>query len=133
MQAQYDNLRGLGAPDQRIFAENFGPASLTRTLDTGTPPAPAPEEADTAVVSFAVSGFEQSWSKGDETLLELAEAHGLTPSFSCRNGVCGSCATPLLVGKIAYRTPPTAKPAEGEVLICCAVPAKHTELLSLDL
>ena len=135
MQAQYDNLRGLGVPDMRIFAESFGPASLTRTSDAGTPPASAsaPDEAEAAVVNFAVSGFQQVWSEGDATLLEVAEAQGLAPSFSCRTGICGSCATRLLTGNVVYRTPPTAKPAEGEVLICCAVPAKGTELLTLDI
>lgn len=133
MQAQYENLRGLGIPDKRIFAESFGTASLTRTSEAGARPASAPEEAEAAVVNFAVSGFQQAWSEGDATLLEVAEAQRLAPSFSCRTGTCGSCATRLLAGNVAYRTPPTAKPAEGEVLICCAVPAKGTELLTLDL
>lgn len=133
MQALYDNLRGLGVRDMRIFAESFGPAALTRTPDAGAHLAPAPEEADAAVVNFAASGFEQPWSKGDATLLETAEAHGLSPSFSCRNGVCGSCATRKLSGDVTYRTPPTADHAEDEVLICCAVPAKGTEILTLDL
>lgn len=133
MQALYDTLRGLGVRDIRIFAESFGPASLTRTPDTGKAARPSPEEADAAVVAFAASGFEQPWSKGDATLLETAEAHGLSPSFSCRSGVCGSCATRKLTGEVTYRTPTSADHAEDEVLICCAVPAKGTEILTLDL
>ncbi|MFO7177038.1 2Fe-2S iron-sulfur cluster-binding protein, partial [Enterococcus faecium] len=58
------------------------------------------------------------------TLLELAEARGLSPAFSCREGNCGSCRTRLLAGAVTYLKQPTAEVADGEVLICCAVPAK---------
>jgi len=131
MQSSYDMLRELGVSDARILAEAFGPAGLKRTkeivADTGV------EEADEAVVKFTASGFDQRWSKGDETLLETAEAHGLTPDFSCRSGSCGSCAVRKLKGDVAYRTPPTAEHGADEVLICCAVPAKGTDVLELDL
>ena len=30
---------------------------------------------------------------GVRTLLELAEAAGLSPAYACRSGICGSCAT----------------------------------------
>lgn len=133
MQALYNTLRGLGVRDARIFAEAFGASSLTRTPDVGAAPPPEVEEADTAIVKFATSGFELRWSKGDATLLETAEAHGLTPNFSCRNGICGSCATRKLTGDVTYLTKPTADHADDEVLICCAVPAVGTDTLTLDL
>jgi len=133
MQAVYDALRGLGARDARIFAEAFGPAALIRRPDEGSVlPEPAPE-ADIAVVKFEKSGFEQRWQKGDPTLLETAEAHGLAPAFSCRSGSCGSCAVRKLAGKVAYRTPVTAEHTEDEVLICCAVPAEGSDEIVLDL
>ena len=132
MQGLYDSLRKLGVPDTRIFAEAFGPASLTRRSDTASPP-PETDEAETAIVKFARSGVERHWSKGDASLLETAEAHGLTPAFSCRTGTCGSCATRKISGDVAYRTPPMADHAEDEVLICCSVPAVGTKVLELDL
>lgn len=133
MQALYDTLRGLGVSDTRIFAESFGPASLERSAEAGMSSASMAEEADTALVKFVKSGFDQQWSRGDATLLETAEAHGLSPNFSCRNGVCGSCAVRKLAGDVTYRTPITANHADDEVLICCAVPAKGTQTLELDL
>lgn len=133
MQGIYNNLRGLGVRDARIFAETFGPASLTRTADEGTTPDAPEPEAEMAVVKFEASGFEQNWEKGDGTLLETAEAHGLTPDFSCRTGACGSCAVKKLSGEVAYRIPPTADVAEDEVLICCSVPAEGSTGLVLDL
>jgi ferredoxin-NADP reductase/predicted pyridoxine 5'-phosphate oxidase superfamily flavin-nucleotide-binding protein len=132
MQALYDALLELGVRDARIFAESFGPASLKRSADNSDALSVV-EEADTALVKFAKAGFDQQWSRGDATLLETAEALGLTPSFSCRNGVCGTCAVRKLSGDVTYRTSVTAERADDEVLICCAVPAKGTETLELDL
>jgi ferredoxin-NADP reductase/predicted pyridoxine 5'-phosphate oxidase superfamily flavin-nucleotide-binding protein len=131
MQAVYDGLRDLGAADARIFAEAFGPASITRRIDAAV--TPTEPEADMAVIKFEASGFEQHWEKGDATLLETAEAHGLLPAFSCRAGSCGSCLTKKISGDVVYRTPVTAPFNDDEVLICCAVPAAGTDELILDL
>lgn len=134
MQALYDGIRSLGVRDARIFAEAFGPAALIRKADEGAIVADVvTEEADEAVIKFTKADFEQRWSAGDATLLETAEAHGLSPNFSCRNGVCGACATKLTSGSVAYRSEPMASRADDEVLICCAVPAKGTETIELDL
>ncbi|AXI43528.1 pyridoxamine 5'-phosphate oxidase [Sulfitobacter sp. SK011] len=133
MQAVYDALRDLGARDVRIFAEAFGPAALKRHADVGATAFEPEPEAETAVVKFAQSGHEQHWKKDDATLLETAEAHGVTPPFSCRSGSCGSCITKKLSGNVVYRTPVTAEHGEDDVLICSAVPAKDTEELVLDL
>ncbi|WP_368184944.1 pyridoxamine 5'-phosphate oxidase family protein [Aestuariibius sp. HNIBRBA575] len=133
MQAIYDALRALGAQDARIFAEAFGPASLVRHPDdTANPPAIL-AQAELSTIKFERSGFEHHWVKGDATILETAEAHGLAPAFSCRSGSCGSCATKKLSGEVAYRIPVTADHAPDEVLICCAVPAENTQELILDL
>lgn len=133
MQALYDILRGLGVRDARIYAESFGPASLERAPEVGAVLFEPEEEAEQSIISFAKSRFEQRWNKGDATLLEVAEAHGLTPAFSCRGGTCGSCATKLISGSVAYRTEPTAERAVDEVLICCSVPAKNSDTIELDL
>jgi ferredoxin-NADP reductase/predicted pyridoxine 5'-phosphate oxidase superfamily flavin-nucleotide-binding protein len=130
MQALYDAIRSLGIRDARIFAEAFGSAAITRQADDecvlASKPAPAENEADAALIKFTQSDFEQRWNSGDATLLETAEQHGLTPSFGCRNGACGACAVKLISGSVTYRTQPTATPAEGEILICCAVPKKES-------
>ena len=133
MQALYDTLRGLGVRDVRIFAEAFGPASLKRLPDEDALPIEPENEADEAVVSFTTSGIEQVWNKGDATLLELAEDQGLYPDFGCRKGSCGTCLTKLKSGAVAYRTKPSAEHAPDEALICCAVPAKGSERIELEL
>jgi len=80
--------------------------------------------AEEAMVTFVDSGIEQAWSDdGEGTLLEFAEDHGLTPAFGCRSGVCGACKVQLLSGNIVYEKEVSAPVSEGEILICCAVPA----------
>ena len=68
---------------------------------------------------------EARWTPGSGTLLELAEARGLEPEFSCREGSCGTCRTKLIKGAVTYIKEPTAAIAEGEVLLCCSVPAEQ--------
>ncbi|GAA6208661.1 hypothetical protein NBRC116601_19540 [Cognatishimia sp. WU-CL00825] len=134
MQAIYDMLRALGVADSRLFAEAFGPASLSRAQDAGPRPAAAIKPvAGKARVRFDKSGLETTWKRGDETLLATAEAQGLSPAFSCRNGTCGNCATKKLAGDVTYNAPVTAAHDTDEVLICCAVPAASSETLVLDL
>ncbi|MFW8595169.1 pyridoxamine 5'-phosphate oxidase family protein [Cribrihabitans neustonicus] len=132
-QTAYDSLRELGVRDDAIRAEAFGPAALKRAPETAQPSVPGPAEAKEAVVHFTRTGAEQRWTAEDGPLLDFAEAHGLTPDFSCRSGSCGSCAVKLRAGEVTYRTPPAAHREPGEALLCCAVPAAGTDRLELDL
>ncbi|HEY6964458.1 MAG TPA: 2Fe-2S iron-sulfur cluster-binding protein, partial [Erythrobacter sp.] len=122
MQSLYDLLSDIGVPDTRIHAEAFGPASLARREAAGADALPPP--ADRPVpVAFAKSGKEARWDASAGSLLELAEARGLTPQFSCRSGSCGTCAVKVLAGKVTYPARPSAKVGPDQALICCAVPA----------
>jgi ferredoxin-NADP reductase/predicted pyridoxine 5'-phosphate oxidase superfamily flavin-nucleotide-binding protein len=122
MQGLYDQLSDLGVTDARIHAEAFGPASLKRREPEGA--AGLPPVAEVPVpVAFAKSGKEARWDAAAGTLLDLAEARGLTPEYSCRGGSCGTCAVKVLAGKVTYASRPSAKVAADHALICCAVPA----------
>ncbi|TCU26748.1 hypothetical protein EV130_104360 [Rhizobium azibense] len=123
-QSLYDGLRGYNIADARIHAEAFGPSSLERTLDAGvSPPTRRPPSTKPVPVAFMGSLKEARWTPEAGTLLELAEARGLSPEFSCREGSCGTCRTKLTRGAVTYIKEPTAAIAEGEVLLCCSVPA----------
>ncbi len=123
MQHIYDLLRSLGVSDARIDAEAFGPASLQRDEDHATSEFKSEPVASEAIVQFSNAKVEQAWSQSDGSLLDFAEAHGLTPEFGCRSGQCGSCKTKLISGKVAYQSAFTADVADDEVLLCCAAPA----------
>lgn len=134
MQSTYDDLRVLGASDARIFAEEFGSASLTRDNEYSTDDTTL-AAATEAIVEFADSHVEQAWSRVDGNLLDFAEAHGLTPEFGCRSGQCGACKTKILSGSVSYTTKPSSPLGADEVLLCCAVPAAEagSELTKLSL
>ncbi|MGO3986664.1 pyridoxamine 5'-phosphate oxidase family protein [Pseudomonas sp. SAS7] len=121
----YEGLRTVHVPDARIHAEAFGPSTLRRHSDAGQPTLQQPPAASEPVpVYFAASAKEARWAPGSGTLLELAEARGLAPEFSCRGGSCGTCKTRLVSGQVHYPNPPAELPEAGSVLICCAVPAQ---------
>jgi ferredoxin len=85
-------------------------------------------------VSFTRSGEAAEWTPAHGTLLEFAEGKGLNPPFSCRAGHCGSCVTRMASGRVTYAEPTAWRPANGEVLLCCAVPAAEGGgLIELDL
>jgi len=127
-QALYDGLRELRIGDDRIHAETFGPSTLVRQRDQLTPAIEQVAAASSPVkVLFAGSSKEARWAPGGGSLLELAESRGLNPDFSCRGGSCGTCRTKLISGEVHYLNLPAEMPAEGEVLICCAVPAQAKE------
>lgn len=127
-QELYEGLRRVHVPDARIHAEAFGPSTLRRHTDDGQPSLQQPPPASEAVpVYFAASAKEARWAPGSGTLLELAEARGLSPEFSCRGGSCGTCKTRLVSGQVHYPNPPAELPEAGSVLICCAVPAQLEE------
>ena len=121
----YEGLRGVHVPDARIHAEAFGPSTLRRHGDDNQPTLQQPPPASEPVpVYFASSAKEARWAPGSGTLLELAEARGLAPDFSCRGGSCGTCKTKVLSGQVHYPNPPAEMPEAGSALICCAVPAQ---------
>ena len=74
------------------------------------------------LVSFARSGLNVRWGPPFESLLELAEACDVPVRWSCRTGVCHTCETALVDGRVGYRPDPVDAPADSNVLICCSHP-----------
>ena len=68
------------------------------------------------MVTFKLSKLTVPWDDKCASLLELAEAHGLKPDYSCRAGVCSTCISELLSGEISYFTEPLDPPEEGMAL-----------------
>lgn len=123
MQAVHGLLRGLGVLRQRIAYEFFGPATL---LEQPAVPAPTPVRteipAGAETVEFRKSGRTAIWDSAAESLLAFAEDQGLSPEFSCRAGICGTCKSRLISGEVEYFEEPLDELAPGEVLLCCSKP-----------
>lgn len=133
-QALYDGLRELDIRDSRIHAETFGPSTLRRRPDPDAVVIEQPPAATASVpVVFQRSAKEARWQPEGGSLLELAESRGLRPEFSCRGGSCGTCKTRLISGQVHYPLPPAEVPDDGQVLICCAIPAQGAQPLVLDI
>ncbi len=81
-----------------------------------------------ATVTFAFSKKTVIWDDKFASLLDLAEANGLTPDFSCRAGICSTCRCELIAGKLNYVTEPLDVPEEGTALICCSTPDSDVTL-----
>lgn len=127
-QSLYDGLRGDNVSPDRLHTETFGPSSVKRDLsETGRSVEfrPVPPSDRPVPIVFTTSLKEARWTPGSGTLLDLAEARGLQPDFGCREGNCGTCRTKIVSGAVTYLQEPTARIAEDEVLLCCAVPARQ--------
>jgi ferredoxin-NADP reductase/MOSC domain-containing protein YiiM len=123
---------GLAAGD--IHSELFGalPAINPGLTDvTSKPPHQPPGPAGTGPqITFARSGLTVPWSESYPTVLEFAEACDVPTRWSCRSGVCHTCQTPILIGKVRYGPEPLEPAEPGTILVCCAQP--ETDLV-LDL
>lgn len=116
--------------EDRIHTELFGAgpsntpgiAASPRRPPHQPPHLPPGPSAAGPMVSFARSGLSVPWGPAFQSLLELAEACDIPTRWSCRTGVCHSCETGLVAGKVAYRPEPIDPPAGVNVLICCSQP-----------
>ncbi len=119
-------LAALGVAQDRIHTEMFG-AGPSRTPGIAAAPRPPPHlpaglAGTGPLVSFARSGLSVRWESTFHSLLELAEACDVPVRWACRTGVCHTCETGLVAGKINYRPDPVDAPVDGNVLICCSRP-----------
>jgi ferredoxin len=119
-------LTALGIAPDHIHTEMFG-AGASNTPGIAASPRQAPHlPAGPAgagpMVSFARSGLNVRWGSSFQNLLELAEACDVPVRWACRTGVCHTCETGLVAGKVGYRPDPIDAPADGNMLICCARP-----------
>lgn len=73
------------------------------------------------LVTFASTGKSVAWDASHRTLLEFAEAQGLSPPYSCRAGVCSTCLT-AVEGEVRYIEAPLDEPEPGYALLCCSQP-----------
>ena len=133
MESLVPALDEWGVPDARIHYEAFGPASIKRKKSApatlaAAPPSTMPASANGIVVTFAQSGKQLPWQPAAGTLLDFAEANGITVNSGCRAGGCGSCQTTIRAGEVAYRQLPDFDPEPGSCLLCVCTPLTSVTL-----
>ena len=116
MTAMRHILVEIGVPDAEIMQEAF--VSPLQVLDQ------APSElasGASANVQFQRAG--RGTETSELTILECAEACGVTIPFECRSGICGQCKTPLVSGKVTMDVQDALTAADrqkGLILACQA-------------
>ena len=128
-------LAALGVAPARIHTEIFnGGPSMTPGLVAAplrAPHPPAQESPGGPLISFARSNIAAHWKDAAyQNILEFAEACDVPVRWSCRSGVCHNCESGLISGTVVYSPEPLERPAEGNILLCCAQPSRD---LVLDL
>jgi uncharacterized protein len=126
MQSLYDGLLDWGVAPGDIHYEVFGPASIQRPSSSG---APSLETKDVMPVSikFARSKVTAVWD-GQQTLLEMAEAHQIPVDSGCRAGNCGTCCVAMISGQVEYPAGQKVECPVGHCLLCVAKPVEAIEL-----
>lgn len=126
------DLVSLGAPQDAVYQEVFGPGSSIEPgvlkTETKTPHPPLDSRGNGPTVSFTRSGLAIPWDNRFKSLLEFAEACDIPVKWSCRTGVCHMCECGLLNGNLCYEPEPLDRPAAGNALICCSIPSSGVDL-----
>ena len=113
-------LAAMGVRPEQIRRERFT-AGLSSSSET---------PASTYTVEFAKSGKTFAASS-TESLLVVAESHGIDIPYSCRVGQCGTCATRVLEGEVEMATEVGLNPAqraEGYRLLCVGMARSNVVL-----
>ena len=121
----------LGFTPGRIHTEVFEARAAINpgVVDTAVrAPHPPPTLGDGPLVTFSRSRLSVSFDNAQQSLLEMAEVCDVPTRFSCRTGVCGTCSTSLLAGRVTYAPEPLESPAAGEALLCCSRPVTDVVL-----
>ncbi|MGB5713067.1 MAG: 2Fe-2S iron-sulfur cluster-binding protein [Waterburya sp.] len=121
-------LRELDVPEDQVFFESFGGGKTKGKSAT----APKTEGAvNSAEIVFADSNKTLTWTPANGTLLEFAEANGINPDYSCRQGVCQTCTCQINEGEVEYLESPASDLDVGSVLICISKPKTNKVVLDL--
>lgn len=101
---------------ERVLAETFTPPSLSLT-----------GEAAGGTLRFLRS--EASAPIAEGTLLEQAEAAGLTPGYGCRMGICHTCTCRKSAGAVRnVLTGEVSEEEDEDIQLCVSVPAGDVAL-----
>jgi ferredoxin-NADP reductase/DMSO/TMAO reductase YedYZ heme-binding membrane subunit len=123
--AARDELVALGVPTERIHVESFTPAAAV-AKDDGIRPTSEMANGAAATITFSRSGRSVPVPAG-RTVLDAAEAAGISIDYQCRSGICGTCRCKLLSGHVTMAVRDAlsdSDEAAGYILACQALPVE---------
>jgi len=115
-------LKDIGVEPARILQESFGGAVAEERHSASTP--------GSLEIKFSRSALACKVSP-EETLLESSEKNGVLIPSGCRQGVCGTCMTRLLSGKVHMETAEALNQqlrSQGFILPCVSRPVSDVTL-----
>ena len=114
MESLVPALLDWGVPEDHIYFEAFGPASVRTSRKK--------HHCGPVNINFARAKKEAVWNEENSTLLDFAESNGVRLASGCRAGNCGQCLTKVRSGRFTHIKPPGVSVEEGQCLTCIAVP-----------
>ncbi len=86
------------------------------------------ESTQPLTVTFSFTGESFEWTGQYPTILNLAEAKGVSISSGCEYGDCGTCLTDLVAGQVEYLHQTGIEPEPGTCLPCSCRPKTSVDL-----
>ena len=125
-------LTACGLAPQRIHAERFGIPDESKPPHR-TEPGDAPQARVTVVLDGVRREFD--FHRNDPSLLDAALAAGIDLPYSCRGGMCCTCRSKTVQGRVRMDKNYSLEAADidaGFVLTCQSHPLTETLTLSFD-
>ncbi|MEP6820789.1 MAG: 2Fe-2S iron-sulfur cluster-binding protein [Chthoniobacterales bacterium] len=119
MQDVTEGLKEWGVPDKHIHYETFGPSSVKKVAAVVSPDAKVPTGY---AIQFKKSGKTLNWCGDHHSILDLAEANGVSIPSGCRAGSCGTCQVAVFSGEIDYIEKSDFETERGTRLTCIGAP-----------
>ncbi len=119
MQDLTEGLKEWGVPDKNVHYETFGPSSVKKIAAVAAPGAAVPTGF---AIQFKKSGKTLQWCGDHTSILDLAEANGISIPSGCRAGSCGTCQVAIFSGEIDYIEKSDFETERGTRLTCIGAP-----------
>jgi ferredoxin-NADP reductase len=111
-----DAWSGRGGDQRRLLSETFTPPTITLS-------------GDSAQGSLRFLRSDRTAAIGAGTLLEQAEAAGLSPEFGCRMGICHTCTCRKVAGPVRnVLTGQVSDEEDEDIQLCISAPAGDVAL-----
>lgn len=125
-------LRECGLAPERIHVERFGTADASKSAHHVEP-----GDAPHALVTVIIDGIRRKFDyrNRDEPLLDAAIAAGIDLPYSCKGGMCCTCRSKLLEGRVRMERNYSLEQPDldaGYILTCQAHPLSEAITLSFD-
>ena len=125
MQDVTEGLKEWGVPEKNIHYETFGPSSVKKVAAVVAPGAALPTGY---AIQFKKSGKTVQWCGDYTSILDLAEANGISIPSGCRAGSCGTCQVAVFSGEIGYIENSDFETERGTRLTCIGAPTSDLVL-----